>query len=126
VSADDYIFCNAAGERLDSSAVRRRYIAARDTAGAPPLRFHDLRHTAGTLLTRVLDPVTVRDVLGHADLKTTARYLHAVKASRLADAATLAFTPALAAPQPDDVRAAFLAAAARLGREEARKLLPVE
>ena len=37
--------------------------------------------------------MTVRDVLGHADLKTTERYLHAVRASRLADAATRAFTP---------------------------------
>lgn len=30
--------------------------SSRDAAGLPPLRFHDLRHTAGTLLTRVLDP----------------------------------------------------------------------
>ncbi len=92
-SADDYVFCNAAGDRLDPSALRRRYVAARDSAALPPLRFHDLRHTAGTLLTRVLDPVTVKDVLGHADLKTTERYLHAVRASRLADAATRAFMP---------------------------------
>jgi integrase len=91
--ADDYVFAGVAGDRLDPSALRRRYIAARDAAGLPPLRFHDLRHTAGTHLTRVLDPVTVRDVLGHADLKTTERYLHAVRASRLADAATRAFAP---------------------------------
>jgi integrase len=87
-SADDYVFAGLAGDRPDPSALRRRYVATRDAAGLPPLRFHDLRHTAGTLLTRVLDPVTVRDVLGHADLKTTERYLHAVRASRLADAAT--------------------------------------
>lgn len=93
----DYVFAGDAGDRLDPSAVRRRYKAARDTAHLPPLRFHDLRHTAGSLLTRVLDPVTVRDVLGHADLKTTERYLHAVRASRLADAATRAFTPKPAA-----------------------------
>ncbi len=125
-SADDYVLCGAAGDRLDSSAIRRRYLAARDAAGAPALRFHDLRHTAGTLLTRVLDPVTVRDVLGHADLKTTERYLHAVKASRLADAATRAFTPAASpAPRGDDARAALLAAAQRLGPEETRRLLGV-
>jgi integrase len=56
------VFCNAAGDRLDPSALRRRYLAAGDSAALPPLRFHDLRHTAGTLLTRVLDPVTVKDV----------------------------------------------------------------
>ena len=88
VSAEDYVFSNAAGDRLDPSALRRRLVAARDAAGLPPLRLHDLRHTAGTLLTRVLDPVTVKDVLGHADLKTSERYLHAIRASRLADAAT--------------------------------------
>lgn len=89
---DDYVFVNAAGGRIDDSALRRRYQAARDAAGLAPLRFHDLRHTAGTLLARVLDPATVRDILGHSNLRTTARYLHAVRASALADAATGAFT----------------------------------
>jgi hypothetical protein len=67
--------------------------------------------------------VTVRDVLGHADLKTTERYLHAVRASRLADAATRAFTP----QTPDDggraARAALRAAAEQLGPDEARRIL---
>ena len=75
----------------------------RDAAVLPKLRFHDLRHTAGTLLTRVLDPVTVKDVLGHADLKTTERYLHAIPASRLADAATRAFMPETAERIPAGV-----------------------
>lgn len=122
-SADEYVFCNTAGDRLDGSAVRRRYIAARSAADAPALRFHDLRHTAGTLLTRVLDPVTVRDVLGHADLKTTERYLHAVRASRLADAATQAFALPKPAVPDEEARAALLAAVALLGPEESRKLI---
>ena len=120
-SADDYVFAGVAGDRLDDSAIRRRYVLARDAAGLPPLRFHDLRHTAGTLLTRVLDPVTVRDVLGHADLKTTERYLHAVRASRLADAATRAFTPEQPTDPGDSARAAFRAAIAQLGPDEARR-----
>jgi site-specific recombinase XerD len=98
-------------------------ITVRDLAGAPKLRFHDLRHTAGTLLTRVLDPVTVRDVLGHADLKTTERYLHAVRASRLADAATRAFTPESAQDRGEAARAALQAAIAQLGPDEARRIL---
>jgi integrase len=105
---EDYVFCSAVGDRVDPSALRRRYIAARDAARVPALRFHDLRHTAGTLLTRVLDPVTVKDVLGHADLKTTERYLHAIRASELADAATRAFSPGapLSGEQPrSDVEA---------------------
>jgi integrase len=122
-SADAYIFAGVAGDRLDPSALRRRYIAAREAAGLPPRRFHDLRHTAGTLLTRVLDPVTVREVLGHADLKTTKRYLHAVRASRLADAATSAFTPLSPEPGGPAARAALREAVAALGPEEARRIL---
>jgi integrase len=122
-SADDYVFATVAGDRPDPSALRRRFIAARDAAGLPPLRSHDLRHTAGTLLTRVLDPVTVRDVLGHADLKTTERYLHAVRASRLSDAATRAFTPDTDAARGVAARAALRAAAEQLGPSEARRIL---
>ena len=87
----DYVFATVAGERPDPSALRRRYVACRDAAELPPLRFHDLRHTAGSLLVRVLDPVTVKDIMGHADLATTERYLHAIRATRLADQATKAF-----------------------------------
>jgi hypothetical protein len=71
----------------------------------------------------VLDPVTVRDVLGHADLKTTERYLHAVRASRLSDAATRAFAPQRLADPPEVSRAALRAAIDRLGPEERRALL---
>jgi integrase len=122
-SADDYVFATVAGDRPDPSALRRRFIAARDAAALPPLRFHDLRHTAGTLLTRVLDPVTVRDVLGHADLKTTERYLHAVRASRLSEAATRAFTIESGLGRARTARAALLATVERLGDDEARRLL---
>jgi site-specific recombinase XerD len=55
------------------------------------------------LLRGVLDPVTVTDVVGHADLKTTERYLHAIRASRLADAATRAFQPETAERIPAGV-----------------------
>lgn len=70
---DDYVFINAVGDRLDPSALRRRYVRVRDAAGLPPLRFHDLRHTAGSLLVRHIDPASVKDILGHADLATTER-----------------------------------------------------
>ncbi|MBV9806807.1 MAG: site-specific integrase, partial [Solirubrobacterales bacterium] len=47
---DDYVFANRFGRRLDPSALRRRYECARDAAGLEPSRFHDLRHTYGSLL----------------------------------------------------------------------------
>ena len=100
----DYVFATVAGDRPDPSALRRRYVACRDAADLPPLRFHDLRHTAGSLLVRVLDPVTVKDIMGHADLATTERYLHAVRATRLAEEVTRAFEPAM--PLRDELEAA--------------------
>ena len=39
----------APGRRLDRAAVRRRFKAARDAAGLRALRFHALRHAAGSL-----------------------------------------------------------------------------
>lgn len=40
-----------------------------------------------------MDPASVKAILGHADMATTERYLHAQRASLLADAATRAFSP---------------------------------
>ena len=45
---DDLVFCSAVGEPLDPSAMRRRYHRAQKAARAPPLRFHDLRHSFGS------------------------------------------------------------------------------
>lgn len=119
VEGDDYVFANLIGGRLDPSALRRRYVRVRDAAGLPPLRFHDLRHTAGSLLVRTMDPASVKDILGHADLATTERYLHAQRASALADAATRAFAPKTPAA-PDD---GLVEALRRLSPAERERLL---
>jgi integrase len=90
---DDYVFANRLGRRLDPSALRRRYERARDTADLEPLRFHDLRHTYGSLLVAGgIDLPSVKAAMGHARITTTERYLHARPASELADR----FTRALA------------------------------
>jgi integrase len=75
-SPNDYVFCNRLGRRLDPSAIRRRYKRAAKAAGLRPVKLHGLRHAAGSVLARSLPLVTVRDVLGHARLTTTNRYLH--------------------------------------------------
>ena len=93
--ADDYVFCNAWGRRIDGSALRRRYKAARDCIGMRPLRWHDLRHTFGSLLVAGgVDLVSVKDAMGHAELATTSRYLHARPASERAATFTDAFASA--------------------------------
>ena len=64
------------GDYLDRSALRRRFVKAREKAGLRPLRFHDLRHTFGSLAINEGSPVEVQAWMGHSDLKTTMRYLH--------------------------------------------------
>ena len=77
--------------RLDGSALRRRVERARHAAGLRPLRFHDLRHTYGSLLVAGgVDLASVKAAMGHSRITTTERYLHARSASELADRFTRA------------------------------------
>ena len=102
---DDYVFASRLGRHLDPSALRRRFERARDAAGLDPLRFHDLRHTYGSLLVAGgVDLASVKAAMGHSRITTTERYLHARPAGELADR----FTRALAGPAtaPEAARAA--------------------
>lgn len=92
------VFVSRERTNVDGSALRRRYIATLDAAGLRRLRFHDLRHTFGSLAINVASIVQVQAWMGHADIKTTMRYLH--HKSRATDARLLsaAFEPA----PPDD------------------------
>jgi integrase len=90
---DDLVFCNAFGRQLDDSALRRRFRRAQRAAHIRPLRYHDLRHTFGSLLAASgVDVVTIQKAMGHSALTTTSRYLHARPASEQAKAFTAAFT----------------------------------
>jgi integrase len=95
-SPDDLVLSNELGRHLDGSALRRRYKLARDRAGLRPLRWHDLRHTFGSRLAASgVDLVTIKSAMGHADLKTTERYLHAKPTTADAARFTAAFQAAV-------------------------------
>lgn len=72
----DSVFVGDDGGEMDGSALRRRYVADLDRAGLRFLRFHDLRHTFGSLAINSASIVQVQAWMGHADIKTTMRYLH--------------------------------------------------
>ena len=58
--------------------VKKSFDAARIEAGVPQIRFHDLRHTAGTFLAHGgMNIALVAEILGHSDPKTTRRYINA-------------------------------------------------
>jgi integrase len=88
---DDYIFCSRLGRRLDPSAVRRRFKGARDAAELRPLRFHALRHAAGSLVARHADARFVQGFLGHSRITTTERYMHAKARPEDVERVNLAF-----------------------------------
>ncbi|MGO9792396.1 MAG: tyrosine-type recombinase/integrase [Solirubrobacteraceae bacterium] len=82
---DEYVFVSRFGRRLDPSALRRRFERARDAAGLLPLRFHDLRHSYGSLLVAGgMDLQSVKTAMGHSKISTTERYLHARPATEQA------------------------------------------
>lgn len=56
---------------------KRAWETARDAAGLPGLRIHDLRHSAASLMANAgVDLYTIGKVLGHADHASTMRYSH--------------------------------------------------
>jgi integrase len=78
----ELVFCNWRGWPLDKSALVARFKRARDAAGLRALRFHDLRHTYGSLLAQAgVDVLSIQSAMGHSDLQTTQRYLHVRQAS---------------------------------------------
>lgn len=111
-SPDDYVFVNRWGRRIDGSALKRRFDRARDAAGLEVLRFHDLRHTYGSLLVAGgIDLASVKAAMGHAQISTTERYLHARPASELAERFTRALAALTELPGPVSAQDARDAAA---------------
>ena len=54
-----------------------RFWLARESAGMPHVRWHDLRHTCASLLVNAgVDLFTVGRILGHSSAATTERYAH--------------------------------------------------
>lgn len=72
-----YLFVSPTGAPLHESNVTKAFHAICDKAKVPRLRFHDTRHTCGTLLhVQGADPFIIKEVLGHSQLSTTKRYAH--------------------------------------------------
>jgi integrase len=73
---EDLVFGGEVGGFLDATALRQRYRRALERAGLRRLRFHDLRHTFGTLAVRRAEIPAVQAWMGHADIQTTMLYVH--------------------------------------------------
>ena len=73
----EYVFPSPkTGGRVND--VGRQFERAATNAGLVDFHFHDLRHTAATRMADAgADPFTLAAILGHSDIRMTARYTHA-------------------------------------------------
>ncbi len=78
------VFTTSIGTPMDRSALHKAFKALLHTAGLPGIRYHDLRHTAATLLlTQGVDPRTIMETLGHSQISLTLNtYAHVMPALR--------------------------------------------
>lgn len=69
----DLVFTNALGRPIEpQNLLRRSYWPLLERAGLPRMRFHDLRHSAATLLlAQGVHPKVVQEMLGHASISLT-------------------------------------------------------
>ncbi|MFC1624131.1 tyrosine-type recombinase/integrase [Candidatus Omnitrophota bacterium] len=70
-----YVFCNKEGKPCHD--IRKSFFTALKKSGILNFRFHDLRHTfASQLVISGVDINTVRELLGHKDIRMVLRYSH--------------------------------------------------
>jgi len=71
------VFTTPRGNELQVRYLVREFCEARDQAGIPDFRFHDMRHTFATrLVQRGVDLYKVQRLLGHKTSTMTQRYAH--------------------------------------------------
>lgn len=77
-----FVFTTRVGTPLDPWGVIKAFKALLRSAGLPNIRFHDLRHTAATLLlAQGVDPRTIMATLGHSQISLTLNtYSHVLPA----------------------------------------------
>jgi integrase len=74
------VFPNAVGDFLSPNTMLKAFKRFLVSIGLPHMRFHDLRHSAATiLLTMKVHPKVVQEILGHSQITTTMDiYSHAM------------------------------------------------
>ena len=78
-----YVFCNPVTGKPYQKDFKKSFHSALRKAKIADFRFHDLRHTfASHLIMAGIDLTTVKELLGHKDIKMTLRYSHLAPAHK--------------------------------------------
>ncbi|MGA7238580.1 MAG: tyrosine-type recombinase/integrase [Bryobacteraceae bacterium] len=83
IEVDDFVFTTPIGTPLESCNLNKQFQQILKACGLPKHRFHDLRHTAATLLTVMgVQPKTIMKILGWSQMSMVDRYTHLVDEMR--------------------------------------------
>lgn len=84
----DLIHASTIGTPVDPANLRKLHYQTLQNAGLPRITFHELRHTASTVLKDLdLPAATAQSILGHSDVHTTLQVYTHTNADALKDAA---------------------------------------
>jgi integrase len=87
-AAADFVFAGRDGEAMDD--IKTAWLNLAKAAKLESFRFHDTRHSfASKLVQAGVDLNTVRELLGHSDIKMTLRYAHLAPEHKAAAVAKL-------------------------------------
>ena len=90
IPVEDLVFVTKVGTPFDAPTVTHRFQALLKRAGIGHHRFHDLRHTAATLLAvQGVHPRAIQAALGWENLSMLNRYTHFVEEQRQAVAVAM-------------------------------------
>ncbi len=68
----DLVFCDLRGGYLNSRYLLKMFDRLLESAGLPHMHFHDLRHSAATILLSMgIHPKVVQELLGHSSFLLT-------------------------------------------------------
>lgn len=105
IESTDTIFQNENGKPIcHDNFADRRFLRDMKSWGGRLMRFHDLRHTATTLMiANGVDLKTVKEICGHADIATTMNYVHMVSGAVEKVAMSFLIGPGLSGPREEVV-----------------------
>ena len=85
------MFCGRHGEYLDPDTLRNWLKKLLKEAGLPSIRFHDLRHSAATILfVAGVNPKVIQELLGHSTISITLEvYSHVLPSMQQEAASTM-------------------------------------
>ena len=108
----ELVFCQRSGNAYQASKDWQAWKAFLKDAGVPPVRVHDARHTAATLLLLMgVDGRVVMDMMGWSVASMLKRYQHVLDVMKVEAAKKVgdALWAAPEAPEPEDAAVVSMA-----------------